>query len=169
MYEPCLLADAGRGGEPACTREDINVMLSLEQMQAVGNVPEAIVAAEVEAVGVQCLHCVSALDRLSEQQRQQLLDRAAQSALLCNDREHSRSRLVELLALVAMGMFGGAVRELIHSTVLGAGRGCRMPTWRSFGLHCCPLTHQLALCQESRAVVVACKSGLVAPRKRAGD
>ncbi len=165
MYEPCMLAEAGPGGQPACTREDINTMLTLEQMQAVGNIPQAIIAAEVDVVGVQCLHCVSELDRLSEQQQQQMLDRAAQSALLCNDREHSRSRLVELLALVAMGMFGGAARELIHSTVLGAGRSCRIPTWRSFGLHCCPLTHQLALCQESRAVA-ASKAG---PRKRAGD
>ena len=168
MYEPCLLAEAGPGGQPACTREDINTMLTLEQMQAVGNVPQPIIAAEVEAVGIQCIHCVSALDRLSEQQRQQMLDRTAQSALLCNDREVSRSRLVELLGLVAMGAFGGAVREQMHLAILGHGRGWRVPTWRSFGLHCCPLTHQLALCQESSAVA-ASKAGLVVPRKHAGD
>eukprot|EP01043_Picozoa_sp_COSAG02_P075326 COSAG02_NODE_15479_length_1167_cov_1.161985_2_plen_197_part_01 len=95
MYEPCLLAEAGLGGQPACTREDINVMLTLEQMQALGNVPQAIIASEADAVGIQCLHCVSALDRLSAQQRQHMLDRAAQSALLCDDRELSHSRLVE--------------------------------------------------------------------------
>lgn len=172
VYEPCLLAVAGPGGQPDCTREDIYMLAVLEQMHAVGNVPQSIIAAKAEAVGVQCLQCVSKLDRLSEQQQQIMAERVAESALLCNDREHSRSRLVELFALVAMGMFGGLCRELIQSTILlGAGTGhlrCGLPTWRSFGLHCCPLTHQLALCQESRAVAAA-NARLVAPRKHAGD
>lgn len=170
VYDPCVLA-TGDPGHPACSRQDIQTLIRLEQlMNELGSVPQ-IIAEETETVGAECLNCVSSLDRPSDQQIQQMVDRAAQSALLCNDKELSRSRLIKLFGWTAMGMFGGLFRELIQSAMQdGAtctGSSMRTPTWRSFGLHCCPLTHQLALCQESRALGATEAASIM--RKRAGD
>ena len=83
---------------------------------------------------------------------------ASDKAQLCDDQEHSRSRLAEAAALAAVGVFGGLFRERIQASLLsretgggGVGRGTSLSCW-SFGVHCCPLTHQLARCQEARAI-----------------
>jgi hypothetical protein len=154
-FSPCRLAEGGEEGQPACSHSDIELMSSS---------PDSIFIQQ------SCQHCVALMmGRLSEQQMQQMLDQAVQSELLCAERQQSRSRLVELVGLVGMGLFGGAFRERIRASFsINDEQAGQAPAqrWWSFGVHCCPLTHQLALCQESRAAELRT---LGAAQKHAGD
>ena len=118
--------------------------------------PPMEIAAAAESLDPACLNCISTMDRPTEEQQMMMIQTASEKAELCDDQEHSRSRLAEAAALVAVGVFGGLYRERIQASLLGretggGGRGTSLTCW-SFGLHCCPLTHQLALCQEARAI-----------------
>ena len=60
--------------------------------------------------------------------------------------------LLTVTVLAAFGaLCGWHSRERV-GRFLGASQGSRLG---SFFLHCCPCTHQLALCQEARALKAA--------------
>ena len=138
--------------QPLCSRDDIERFMELEELHTLALLPESEIAAQAAALDQGCLHCLSTMDRPTEAQREQLMSATADMALECGDKEKSRSQILELASFICVGLFGGAVRQRIQARLRGEEGGRGRVDWWSFGVHGCPLTHPLALCQEARAV-----------------
>ena len=147
-FTPCT-RDRAISSDGPCQVWEVQTLLSLRQMTNEGTATlqeQAWIALEVEIIPAECLECFSSISP----------ERAVDSEVYCNMLFVSHQRMVELGGLVAMGLFGGLFRERIrrslHRNNSGATRWLR---WWSFGLHCCPISHQLALCQEGRAIATS--------------
>lgn len=68
---------------------------------------------------------------------------------------------------VIVGLFAGRHRERVRASLGDVDLDASV-TCGSFWLHCCPMTHVLALCQESRAVQADHKPADVSKRRVAG-
>ena len=139
--------------QPLCSRDDIERFMELEELHTLALLPESEIAAQAAALNQGCLHCLGTMDRPTEAQREQLTKATTEMAVRCGDKERSRSQILELASFICVGLFGGASRQRIQARLRGEEEGGRgRVDWWSFGVHCCPLTHPLALCQEARAV-----------------